>query len=370
MSERLLGHSANHWYHQHALRTLRLDLVLLAAASLWMLVGCSKGAKVERVMQLVTSPGWPEPIARIPIPSNWKFESQHQPGEPTVVGPDGLTVVDVPLQMFIFSNDRMMRRAYRKGGQTLRRFGSVDEVLAEDFVPQATRGAKTLVNSYPLPELAQYDTRYNAQLFQAVPAKNRYPAVAAEWKDTEGNPSLTITRFNISEGQGLQIWGYYTHILEAPPDRYEQAKGDLLFALLNTEHNRAFIADHNRKEQQKSAASWKRHNQKMRTRQRNFDAQQRAFRENSDAINDSIMNGWRERNAASDRMQEKTVDTIHEEQDMRDPSSGQTYKVESGAKQYWNNGQGEYIKSEDLFYNPNRDPSVNHQDWNEMEPEP
>ena len=47
------------------------------------------------------------------------------------------------------------------------------------------------------------------------------------------------------------------------------------------------------------------------------------------------MKGWHDRNAASD--------------------------------QYWKNDQGEYIKSDDKFYNPNRDPSVNNQDWAEME---
>ena len=79
------------------------------------------------------------------------------------------------------------------------------------------------------------------------------------------------------------------------------------------------------------------------------------------------MKGWRDRNEASDRMHDKTIDSIREEQTMRDPNTGQTYKVESGADQYWKNDQGEYIKSDDKFYNPNRDPSVNNQDWAEME---
>lgn len=66
-------------------------------------------------------------------------------------------------------------------------------------------------------------------------------------------------------------------------------------------------------------------------------------------------------------MHDKTIDSIRGEQSMRDPNTGQTYKVESGSDQYWKNDQGEYIKSDDKFYNPNRDPNVNKQDWNEME---
>ncbi|MEM9730727.1 MAG: hypothetical protein AAF997_19245, partial [Myxococcota bacterium] len=204
-----------------------------------------------------------------------------------------------------------------------------------------------------------------------------------EWQDAEGNPSLVLIRLFVSKAQGFQSWGYYSHLLEASPSAYEKAKEDLLYAVLNTEHNRAFIADYNRKEKQKAEASWRRHNQRMRAQQRsfeahqqrmrtqreNFDAQQKAYRENSDAINDSMMNGWRERNAMRDEGQEKFTDYLRDEQAVRDPSTGDRYKVDSGSKEYWKNADDEYIKSDDLFYNPNSDPAVNNQDWTKLEEE-
>jgi hypothetical protein len=155
--------------------------------------------------------------------------------------------------------------------------------------------------------------------------------------------------------------------LEAPRAAYEKAKADLLYAVLNTEHNLAFIAASNQKEKVKSEAFWRQHRRRLNAQQRNFEAQQRAVVEANNATNDAIMKGWRDRNAASDRMHDKTIDSIRDEQTMRDPNTGQTYKVESGADQYWKNDQGEYIKSDDKFYNPNGDPNVNNQDWAEME---
>ena len=105
----------------------------------------------------------------------------------------------------------------------------------------------------------------------------------------------------------------------------------------------------------------------MNANQRSFEARQRAIKESNDATNEAIMEGWRQRNAASDRAHDQFTDYIRDEQTMRDPSTGETYKVETGSEQYWKNQQGEYIESDDRFYNPNRDPNLYHQDWTEME---
>lgn len=132
-----------------------------------------------RAMRPVMSPDFPEPIARVPLPARWKFTTDHAPGEPSAVGPDGIRVYDTPFKAFSFPKE-------------------------------------------------------------------------------------------------------------------------------------------------KSDAFWRQHRRKLKVQQRNFDAQQRAFRERSDATNDAIMKGWRDRNAASDRMHDK-------------------------------------------FYNPNRYPNISNRDWTELE---
>ncbi|MEM7138417.1 MAG: hypothetical protein AAF500_17690 [Myxococcota bacterium] len=364
-----------------AIRISTRLMLTVALAFGW--AGCSKSSEAERVQRPISSPKWPDPIARIPLPENWELDPSHAPGEPTITGPGGIRVTDVPAQMFVFAKDRSVRRAYRKAGQNVRRFRSVDDVVQKDFLPAAETERQRLVSQREVPELARYDERYHRLLYQAVPSKMAFHAVSTEWQDADGNPSLVLIRVFVSRAQGFQTWGYTAHLLEAPPDAFAKAREHLLYALLNTEHNRAFIADYNKREKEKAEASWRAHNQRMQARQRSFDAHQRAMRarqdsfdatqrairESNDAANDAIMNGWRDRNAMQDEGQEKFTDYLRDEQAVRDPSTGQRFKVESGSREYWKNGSDEHIGSDDLFYNPNTDPALHHQDWTKLEEE-
>lgn len=348
------------------------SLSFLSLSTAWLLLFCASGCKKDgeeagRIMRPVMSPDFAEPIARVPLPAQWKLDTAHKPGEPSVVGPDGIRGYDVPFKAFSFPTSAAMRQVYRQTKQKKRRFRSIEKVIEQDFVPDATKQGKRLVRTYEIPELAKYDERYNSQLYEAIPSKKDFMAVATEWENQNGDPELVLIRLMVSEGAGVQYWGYFSHRLEASRSAFPKAKEDLVYAVLNTEHNRAFIAQYNQKEKAKAEASWRGHRRRMNANQRNFEARQRAVVDANNATNDAIMKGWKDRNAASDRIHDKTIDSIRDEQTMRDPNSGQTYKVESGSDQYWKNNQGEYIESNDRFYNPNRDPSINSQDWVEME---
>ncbi|MGB5348038.1 MAG: hypothetical protein WBN10_00465 [Polyangiales bacterium] len=338
-------------------------LLLLLTSS-----GCEKDTDpAGRVMTPIMSPDYPEPIARVPLPGAWKLDTEHAPGEPSVVGPDGIRGYDTPFKTFSFPLNALSRQVFRQNKQKKRRFRSMEKVIEEDFVPEEKKQGRHLIRTYEVPELAKYDERYSSQLYEYLPSRKRFMAVATEWEDQNGEPSLILIRLRVSEGQGTQFWSYFSQRLEASRSAYEQAKQDLMYAVLNTEHNLAFIAASNQKEKEKSEAFWRQHRRRLNAQQRNFEAQQRAVVDANNATNDAIMKGWRDRNAASDRMHDKTIDSIRGEQSMRDKNTGQTYKVESGSDQYWKNDQGEYIKSDDKFYNPNRDPNLNKHDWNEME---
>jgi len=40
-------------------------------------------------------------------------------------------------------------------------------------------------------------------------------------------------------------------------------------------------------------------------------------------------------------------------------------QVEAGSKRYFTNGNNEYIRTDDYFYDPNADNQVNHYEWKE-----
>jgi hypothetical protein len=154
--------------------------------------------------------------------------------------------------------------------------------------------------------------------------------------------------------------------LQAEPAHFARAKKQLIFALSNTRYNLQPIMAYNQQEAQRVGQSWASHNQRMMQNQANFEASQRAHVNKSNAINDAIMSGWKERNAASDRSQEQFLDVINERSNVVDPTTGQGYKVASGANQYWMNSNGEYIGTELHDYNPNLDENMNEVKWQEL----
>ena len=123
---------------------------------------------------------------------------------------------------------------------------------------------------------------------------------------------------------------------------------------------------YNQEEAKRVGQSWAAHNERMIRNQAAFEASQRAHVNRSNAINEAIMTGWRERNAASDRNQEQFIDGIYERTNVVDPSTDQWYKVAAGANQYWMNSNGEYIGTDLQDYNPNLDENMNEIRWQEL----
>ncbi len=164
----------------------------------------------------------------------------------------------------------------------------------------------------------------------------------------------------------MQNWSYWLSGLTAETTHFESAKKQLIFSLANVRYALEPIAAYNQREAQKAGQSWAAHNQRMAQNQAAFEAQQRAFVNKSNAINDAIMNGWRERNASSDRQHEQFVDAITEKTKVTNTATGQTYKVQSGYNQYWMNNNGEYISTNQYDYNPNLDDAMNNQQWEEL----
>lgn len=143
-----------------------------------------------------------------------------------------------------------------------------------------------------------------------LPSRSEVAAFGIDWKKSDGTPYFTLLHLNVSTSDAMQQWYYWTSGLEANADYFETAKKQLLFALANTRYNLEPIMTFNGEEEQRVGQSWAAHNQRMAQNQANFEAQQRAFVNKSNAINDAIMSNWRERNASSNRNQENYIDGI------------------------------------------------------------
>jgi len=305
-------------------------------------------------------------MAVMPFPSTWQIHRNQPKGTPTITGPDGIKVIDYPTQSYTYTNDPNMQQMYYRSGKQLRAFPGIEDVIQQDIVPWCSNQGYEFVRYYEIPEVTKINKWYNDQLYKALPTHTEVVAIGTEWKSRNGDPFFLLMHLTNHTSEYTQGWYYICTTLQAANSQFEKAKKQLIFSLANTHYPLEPIMAFNRMEAEKAGRSWAAHNQRMAQNQANFEAHQRAHVNKSNAINDAIMNGWRERNAASDRSHEQFVDVITERTNVVDPSTGQRYKVSSGSNQYWMNSNGEYIGTNSHDYNPNLDENMNNQRWEEL----
>lgn len=305
-------------------------------------------------------------IASMPFPSNWNFIGAPGKGEPSITGPSGLKVTDFPAQSFMDNYNSGLQQTYYQSGQQLRSMPGIEQLIQEDFVPGFAKEGFQLVRHYEIPEVSKVDKWYSDQLYKAMPSRTEITAIGTEWKSEDGRPYFMLIHLNVSTNETMQNWYYASAGLEAEPAYFERAKKQYIFALANTRYNLQPIMTYNQQEAQGVGQSWAAHNQRMARNQAAFEANQRAHVNKTEAVNDAIMSGWRARNAASDRSQERAIDGMYERSNVVDQTTGQTYKVAAGSNQYWMNSNGEYIGTQLQDYNPNLDDNMNEQRWREL----
>jgi len=304
--------------------------------------------------------------AIMPFPASWKIMKAGGNGEPSITGPNGITVTDFPVRSFIYNYDRGLQQVYMQSGQQMRSLPGIEQLIQEDFIPWGNSRGLQFVKHYEIPEITKMDKWYTEQLYKAMPSRSDIAAIGTEWRSSDGKPYFLLIHLNASTSETMQNWYYMAAGLEAETSYFEAAKKQYIFALANTRYNLEPIMAYNEQEAQRVGQSWAQHNQRMAQNQANFEASQRAFVNKSNAINDAIMSGWRERNAAGDIQQEKIIDGIYERTNVENTETGNQYKVTAGANQYWMNNNGEYISTELQDYNPNLDKNMNEQKWQEL----
>lgn len=355
------------------------QLILILGFSL-LIAGCGEQGASDQSLESVESPRgeklafhsfhdkqWGMVAVQLPLPADWQVMEDGGNGNPSVTGPNGVKVIDFPAEGFVYTNDPAAQQMHRQNGTRVRLMPGIDELIQQDIVPWARDQGLEFVRQYEIEEITRVDEWYNQQLYKVFPVQAQNAAIGTEWKTQNGDPFFFLMHLAVQTGDGLQTWYYYANGLHAEPEYFEEAKQQLIFGLANARYNPQYIQAYNQSEAQKAGQSWAAHQQRMATNQANFEASQRAIVSSNNAVNDAIMGSWRERNASQDRSQNQYINSITEQNTMIDPSTGQTYQVDSGANNYWMNRDGEYISTDNYNYNPNTDQNVNQQDWQQME---
>jgi hypothetical protein len=323
----------------------------------------------ERLVMHSLKEGQGQVLIEMPFPASWKLIGTVKRGEPSIVGPNHIQVVDFPVQMFLYTGNPRMQQTYTQAGQRLRSMPGVERLVQEDWVPWGKSQGLEFIRQYELPEVTKIDKWYNDQLYKAVPMQTEVKAIGIDWKhSSSGHSYFIIMHLTASTTSELQTWSYYGNGLRAEDAVFDRAKKQYIFGLANAHYNSGPILAYNRSEAEKAGRSWAEFETRLARNRAAFEASQREFVNRSSAINESIMKGFNERNTASDISQERFLDTVNERENRVNASTGQRFKVDSGPNQYWVNAEGQYISTPNAQYDPNLDSKLNHHNWDQLKP--
>ena len=282
--------------------------------------------------------------AHIPLPTGWKVSPQgwEWPGQAMV--------------------------QEQKGGSfTQGQIPGPAQVVQQQILPRIQQNGLRVTGTEDLPAIAQHDQRNFAQYWKFAPSQDRHAATGIAYTDAQGNPGYAVVHFVYSQSQFGNMAFYYLHVLQAQPDAYEAARQAMLYALAHFQIDPQYLAAYNQREQQRAQASNQAHQQRMNANQQAFNAWNQTQQTYSD-ISDMSMESWRRRNAMNDHGHQQTINGIWEQQQGTNPYTGQQMDLPSGYNHYYVNPNGDYIGTDDHFYQPGMDPNVNHQDWQEVSP--
>ena len=304
------------------------------------------------------------PLGTMPIPSTWNKSNKAKEGV-LFESNDGVKVYGERFKSHFYSNNQQQNYYAKQGGSIIQPPKTINRVIQEDLKPYLESQGLRLVNQFPIPQLAQFDKRFDSYLFKSSPENKQYQCIATEWEDKNGGKSIGIIRYFTNQYTtiGGMDWGYTFNSMEAPKDNYEQAKKALINALVNFQINPKWFQANNRHYSNLSQQSNAGHQQRMAA----INAQGQAIRNNGktySSITDSNHESWKRRNGITDAGHSNSINSgVWERSTVSNPNTGQTYQVEGQNSYYYGNNNNEYIGTNDALYNPNIDNSMNDQEW-------
>ena len=165
----------------------------------------------------------------------------------------------------------------------------------------------------------------------------------------------------------MTLWMYSTDYMFVDEDHFTETISTFENALINSKENpqwKQYVAQLNQLRAQKAAQQ---HQINMQNRQAAFNAHQQKMKgiwAAQDANHASFMN--RTFGSSSDTSHKNFLNMINEEETVYNPLNGKNYQVDAGSTQYWMDSEGNYIKNDDLFYNPNGGINLGNREWTKV----
>ncbi len=284
-------------------------------------------------------------------------------------GPNGFMAFNTPIKAFVdYHNPQMSWPIQQNMSSKLRPVAEIGQLFAEEVAPRMQKNGFKKIGNRNLPAI---ESMLQDKLKEVThPVTNRL--LATEWEDGKGKKALTVIVQTVFRAQLMDSymdhWSYGVDYVFSDVNAFETTISDYTHAVTSRKSNAQWEQYQKQVFAQRSAAQQQRHNNVMSNQRAQFQAHQEKMK-GIWAAQDASHAAFMDQNfgSSSDRSQRDFVNMIHEEETVTNPYSGENYQIEAGARQYWMDSEGNYIKNNDLFYNPNGDINLNNREWARVE---
>ena len=263
----------------------------------------------------------------LPLPQGWQVNDGTNPNQPWIhFGRE--------VQVFQTGTQLNMGRPM-----------SVDQMFNQHFGSVLEKQKATFKNNFPIPAIDQNMQALQAQLYTNGYSQKHIETKGYEYEFPNGINSLIIVTITAD----LQMGSWYGHIvaMDATSNKYASAKESLIFALSNRKSNPQQLAEYNQNERRLEKERWDAYN---------------STRRSSSTSGYTGGRGSYSSGGSGDNGTQSFIDgVIYEEEKVSGGGYGGNVSMHN--KHTWINSNGEYIQSNDEFYNPNMDPSRNNMNW-------
>jgi hypothetical protein len=300
---------------------------------------------------------------------------------------EGLIGFNTNLRQFISFDDVSYGKMMKSYGQkNIKPFTNAESIVNQEINPAMQKIGFKLLKTYSDPTILAFMKKKIAE--KGIGSNANVYIVVSEWTNNSGTKAMTLLaqlalKSTDMNSSGYTIWNYATDFLFVPEANFNTEKESFLKTVTNYKENpkwEEYVAFTRRERQLEADRQLKMQNdranqqyayfqQRMQDQKAQFESHQQMMKEryvSNDANHERFMNTLRgnsysESNSA-DQNQRSFINMIREEQVVLN-SDGQKYLVEAHSDRYWMNSNGEYIKTDDSFYNPNGDLNLNNQNW-------
>lgn len=308
---------------------------------------------------------------RSPFPKGWRYDNNPN-DQLLLIGPNGTEVYQSDSGRFVYSNDPFALQSARQMGAQTAPPMPVDEFLKQQFTPYMAQKGFKLFNQFPLPKIKDIWEIFAAGMPQGL-SRKQFEVIGAEWEHQDGTQALTILVLNIMQNQQFLTWSVSANELYSAKANYKQSKDSYIYAATNLDINPQWQIFMNNQLLSKIKADKDYFRDQSKLSQAQHIGRMNAIlsrgntSSNTAKINSDILDishaGFLNRSDLVSSGQLKSINTIAEKSVISNPGTGELYRVDAGAKNYWVNSDGKYLSTDNVLYDPRTDLSISDQQW-------